>query len=62
MIYSGLDGLISGEIYIGGRGVSSGATFSRPESTYTSIAFILFGCFTTYLFVRSIFNYRKKKE
>lgn len=60
MIYSGIDGLITGEIYIGGRGTSSGATFTRPESTYASLSIILFGCLSTYWFVMSILNHNKK--
>ncbi|HBZ82946.1 MAG TPA: hypothetical protein DEP07_21560 [Brevibacillus sp.] len=61
LIYSGVNGLISGEIYIGGRGISSGATFFPPASTYASLLFILFGCFTVYWFARSIIDYKRKK-
>ncbi|RNB74695.1 hypothetical protein EDM58_19790 [Brevibacillus panacihumi] len=62
MIYSGIVGLISGEVYIGGRGISSGAIFTRPESIYASIAFILIGCFAVLLFIKSILEYKKESK
>ncbi|NRS51976.1 hypothetical protein [Brevibacillus sp. HB2.2] len=61
MIYSGIDSLISGEIYIGGRGISSGAIFTRPESIYAAIAFLLIGCFAVFLFIKSILDYKKRE-
>jgi len=59
MIYSGIDGLISGEIHIGGRGTSSGAMVYRPGSIYISITFLAFGGFAIYLFVKKMIDYTK---
>lgn len=62
LFYSGVKGLITGQIYIGGRGNSSGSIFMYPESMYISILFIVFGLFTTRVLVKSILDYKNRTK